>query len=315
MKLIIQIPCFNEEKTLPLVLQELPKSLPGITSIETLIIDDGSHDKTIEIAKKHKVSHILTHKKNLWLGQAFKTWIEYALKQGADIVVNTDGDNQYPWSYIADLIVPIIEGKADIVIWNRQTSKVKHFSFIKKIFQALWSMLVRFFSGTEVPDSVSGFRAYSRETLLRLNITSRFSYAVDTLVQAGSKNMHISYISMHINKPTRPSRLFKNIFEHMYKTFFILMRVYAMYHPLRLFSSIGAIFFIAWSLWVFRFLYLFITLPWPTGHIQSLILSWVCLSIASVLFALGIIGDLIAKNRALIEEQLYFTKKTYFSQK
>lgn len=315
MKLIIQIPCFNEEKTLASVLSELPKQIDGIDIIETMIIDDGSVDDTIAIANKYKVDYIIKHIGNKGLWNAFKSWVAKALYEGADILVNTDGDNQYPGKYIPDLVKPIIDSEADFVMGNRQTKKIAHFSHAKKFFQWLGSMLVRFFSGTTVPDSVSGFRAYSREALLRLNVTSDFSYAVDTLVQAGSKHIKIAHIPMTTNKPTRPSRLFKNMWQHMYKTLSILLRVYAMYHPLRLFSTLALLFFTLGTIWILRFLYLYMTINGPTGHIQSLVLSGAFLTIATIFFALGIIGDLISKNRKLIEDNLYMTKKVYYEKK
>lgn len=315
MKLIIQIPCYNEEETLGKVLSELPKKIEWIDEIETMIIDDGSSDKTIAVANEYKVDYIVKHVGNKWLWIAFKSGIERALREGADIVVNTDGDNQYPGKYISELVTPIINWEADIVMGNRQTSTVKHFSLVKKFFQWFGSLLVRFFSGTSVPDSVSWFRAYSREALLRLNITSEFSYAVDTLVQAGSKKIKISYIPITINPPTRPSRLFKNIWQHMCKTSSILFRVYAMYHPMRLFFSFAILFLVLGSIGVGRFLYYYITIDGNTGKVQSLILSGAFLTIATVFFALGIIGDLISKNRKLIEENLYISKKLYYSKK
>jgi glycosyltransferase involved in cell wall biosynthesis len=280
-----------------------------------MIIDDGSTDKTIQIANEYKVDHIVKHVWNKWLGNAFKNGIEKALWEGADIVVNTDGDNQYPGKFIPALVQAIIDWESDFVMGNRQTKNIKHFSPIKKFFQWLGSMLVRFFSGTSVPDSVSWFRAYSREALLRINVTSDFSYAVDTLVQAGSKRIKISYIPMTTNKPTRPSRLFKNIWQHMYKTFSILLRVYAMYNPMRLFFSFASIFFIFGVIGMVRFTYFYFTIDGATGHVQSLIVSWAFLTIATIFFALGIIGDLIAKNRRLIEDNLYFTKKNYFEKR
>lgn len=315
MKLIIQIPCFNEEKTLASVLKELPSKIDGIHTIETMIIDDGSSDKTIQVANDHKVDHIVKHVWNKGLGNAFKSWVEKALWEWADILVNTDGDNQYPSKYIPQLVTPIVEWESDFVMGNRQTKNIKHFSPLKKFFQWLGSFLVRVLSGTKVPDSVSWFRAYSREALLRLNVTSDFSYAVDTLVQAWSKRIKVSYIPMTTNKPTRPSRLFKNMWQHMYKTFSILVRVYAMYNPLRVFMSLASLFFVLWSLGVARFVYFYLTIDGDTGKIQSLMLSWVFLIIATIFFALGIIWDLIAKNRRLIEDNLYFTKKVYFDKK
>jgi glycosyltransferase involved in cell wall biosynthesis len=314
MKLIIQIPCYNEEKTLWDVLSEIPKKIPWISQIETMIIDDGSSDNTVKIAKKLWVHYIIEHTGNKWLGNAFRSWVDHALMHWADILVNTDGDNQYPGKYIPQLVEPIIKWKADIVMWDRQTKDIAHFSLLKKFFQWLWSLLVRFFSGTDVPDSVSGFRAYSRESLLKLNITSDFSYAVDTLVQAGSKKLSIAHIAITTHKPTRPSRLFKNMWQHMGKTFSILMRVYAMYHPMKLFFSIALFFSTLGSIGILRFLYFFFTTTGPTWHIQSLVLSWVLLVIATICFALGIIGDLIAKNRKLIEDNLYLQKKQYYSQ-
>jgi len=315
MKLIIQVPCYNEEKTLASVLSELPKQIDGIDTIETMIIDDGSSDNTIQIANEHKVDYIVKHVGNKWLGNAFKNGVEKALLEWADIVVNTDWDNQYPGKYIPALVTPIVEWESDFVMWNRQTKNIKHFSPLKKFFQWLGSLLVRFFSGTSVPDSVSWFRAYSREALLRLNVTSDFSYAVDTLVQAGSKRIKISYIPMTTNKPTRPSRLFKNMWQHMYKTFSILLRVYAMYNPMRLFFTFASIFFAFGLIGMLRFTYFYITIDGPTGHVQSLIVSGAFLTIATIFFALWIIWDLIAKNRRLIEDNLYFTKRVYFNKK
>ena len=315
MKLIIQVPCFNEEGTLASVLSELPTKVDGIDEIETMIIDDGSSDKTIQIANKHNVDYIIKHVWNKGLGNAFKSGVEMALRKWADILVNTDGDNQYPWKYIPALVTPVVEWEADFVMGNRQTKNIKHFSPIKKFFQWLGSLMVRTLSGTKVPDSVSWFRAYSREALLRLNVTSDFSYAVDTLVQAGSKKIKVAYIPMTTNKPTRPSRLFKNIWQHMYKTLSILLRVYAMYHPMRLFFSFASMSFVLGTIGIIRFLYFYFTTVGPTGHVQSLILSWALLTIATVFFALGIIWDLIAKNRKLIEDNLYFTKKNYFEKK
>lgn len=315
MKLIIQIPCYNEEKTLPLVLKEIPKNISWISIIETMIIDDWSNDKTIEVAKELWVNHIIKHIWNKWLWVAFKSWIEKALLEWVDILVNTDWDNQYPWKYINELVKPIIEKKSDIVIWDRQTSKIKHFSLIKKFFQWFWSLLVRFLSQTKVPDSVSGFRAYSRESLLQLNITSRFSYVIDTIVQAWTKWLKIDFIKIDTNPPTRPSRLFKSIFQHIKKSSFDLVRIYTMYHPMKTFFSLGFPFFFLGILGILRFLYFYYIDPVDTGKTQSLVLSWVFLIIAIQFFALWIIWDLISKNRKLLEDNLYFTKKQFFDKK
>ena len=312
MKLIIQIPCYNEEETLLSVLKELPNKIKWISKIETQIIDDGSSDKTIKVASDFWVNYILKHKINSWLGNAFRTGVDNALQNWADILVNTDWDNQYPWKYISDLVQPIIKEKADIVMWNRQTSKISHFSIIKKFFQWFGSFMVRILSWTNIPDSVSGFRAYSKESLLRLNVTSDFSYAVDTLIQAWNKKLKIVDVLITTNKPTRPSRLFKNIFDHMNKTAQILMRVYAMYNPLRIFFSLWTIFLILGSIWIGRFLYFYMIIDWNTGKIQSLVISWVLIIVAIQFYAMWIIWDLIAKNRKLIEDDLYLSKKRYY---
>lgn len=312
MKLIIQIPCFNEEKTLLSVLEELPTKIDWIDKIETMIIDDGSNDKTIEIATKFGVDYIIKHIWNKWLGNAFKSWVHKALLEWADILVNTDWDNQYPSKYIADLVKPIIEWNAEIVMWNRQTAKITHFSTIKKFFQWLGSFMVRLLSGTTVPDSVSGFRAYSREALLKINVTSDFSYAVDTLIQAGNKKIKIVDINITTNSPTRPSRLFKNMWHHIYKTTQIMLRVYSMYNPLRLFFVLGTPFFILWVIGLTRFMYFYIQNPIDTGKVQSLVISGAFLAIAIQFFALWVIWDLIGKNRRLIEDDLYLTKKQYY---
>lgn len=312
MKLIIQIPCYNEEKTLLSVLEELPTQIDWVDEIETMIIDDGSSDKTIEVATKFGVDYIVKHIGNKGLGNSFKSGVHKALLEGADILVNTDWDNQYPSKFIPDLIKPILEGKADFVMWNRQTKKISHFSFLKKFFQWLGSAMVRYLSGTNIPDSVSGFRAYSKEALLKLNVTSDFSYAVDTLIQAGRKRIKIVDVDITTNKPTRPSRLFKNMWHHMYKTTQIMIRVYAMYNPMRIFFALGTPFLVLGLLGLSRFMYFYMMNPVDTGKIQSLVISGVFLMIAIQFYALGIIWDLIAKNRRLIEDDLYLTKKQYY---
>ncbi len=313
MKLIIQIPCYNEQETLWDVLSEIPKKIKGIDIIETQIIDDGSSDDTLKVAKKHKVTHIIRHKQNSGLWISFNSWVKNALAQDADILVNTDWDNQYPSKYISDLVQPIIKKQAEIVIWDRQTKNIAHFSLIKKFFQWLWSSIVRLASGTDIPDSVSWFRAYSRESLFKLNVTSKFSYAVDTLIQAGKKDISVTHIKINTNPPTRPSRLFKNMFHHMFKTSQIIFRIYTMYNPLKIFSRLWALFAIVWSLWIVRFLYFFYLNPENTGKVQSLIISGVLIVAAIQFFALGILWDLIAKNRQLIEDNLYLNKKKHYN--
>lgn len=303
MKLIIQIPCFNEEKTLPLVLKSIPKRIRGISEIETLIIDDGSTDKTIHIARKLGVNHIVIHPQNKGLAHAFSNGINEALKQGADIIVNTDADNQYPQEDIPKLIEPILNGKADIVIGDRQTSTIKHFSKVKKGFQRLGSSMVRFFSGTTVPDAVSGFRAYSREAAMHMNIVTDFSYAIETIIQAKYKRLGLASIKIKTNPPTRKSRLFKNMFQHMRMSTTTMLRIYTMYQPFRVFSAIGGGLFFAGFALAGRF-GLYFLIGQGNGHIQSIILSAVFMLIGFQVIMTGLVADLIGINRKLQENAL-----------
>lgn len=311
MKLIVQIPCYNEEKTLPDVLADIPKSIPWIDIIETQIIDDGSTDNTVEVAKAHGVNHIIKYVWNKWLGTAFKFGQENALKHGADILVNTDGDNQYPGKYIVELVQPIIRKEADIVIGDRQTKNIQHFSPLKKFLQWLGSWLVRKLSGTDVEDTVSWFRAYSRESLLRLNIVSRFSYVLDTIIQAGKKGLVITDIKMTTNPPTRKSRLFKNIFQHIKKSTADMLRVYAMYEPLKVFVMMSLPFLLIGIIGIVRFLVAYLEGE-GSGMIQSLVLSGISMTIGIQLFSMGIIWDLIAKSRVLKEDLLYNQKQNLY---
>jgi len=313
MKLIVQIPCFNEEETLPQVLSEIPREIPGIDIIETQIIDDGSTDNTVQVAKNHRVDHIIQYIGNKGLWTAFKHGQENALKHGADILVNTDGDNQYPWEYISELVQAIVHKKADIVIWDRQTKLIQHFSPVKKLLQWLWSSLVRRLSGTNVGDSVSWFRAYSRESLLRLNIVSRFSYCLDTIIQAGKKWLVITDIKMTTNPPTRKSRLFKNIWQHIKKSTADMLRVYTMYEPLKVFVIMSLPFILIGVIGIIRFLIAYFWWEW-WGMIQSLILSGISMTIGIQLFAMGIMGDLIAKSRVIKEDILYNQKKNLYGE-
>jgi len=302
-KLIIQIPCYNEEETLPLVLEDIPDSIDGVEYIETQIVDDGSTDGTLEIAKKLGVNHIVSYVGNKGLGNAFRYGVESALKKGATILVNTDGDNQYKSSDIEKLIEPILNAKADIVVGDRQTSKIKHFSPIKKFFQWLGTKVTISLAGEkELKDAVSGFRAYSRDALIQLNVTSSFSYVLDTTLQAANKRIRMVSVPIETNPPTRPSRLFKNIFQHIRKSSMDIVRVYAMYHPLKIFLWLGGITFFLGSIPMLRFLYsFFFTQSGGAGKIQSLIFGAMLIIISINFFALGIIGDLLSKNRILSE--------------
>lgn len=305
MKLIVQIPCYNEEHTLSMVLKDIPNHLPGIDTIETQIIDDGSTDKTLEIARKLGVNHIIKNIGNKGLGLSFQLGIENALRQGAAILVNTDGDNQYPSSYIRDLVQPILQNEADIVVGNRQTATITHFSPLKRGLQWLGTKITTVLSGEyEVTDAVSGFRAYSRDALLQLNITSSFSYVLDSTIQASHKRIKMKSVPIHTNAPTRPSRLFKNIGQHVWRSGIDLVRIYSMYQPLKVFLLLGVLALFVGIVPIIRFLNDYFFGGGGTGMIQSLILGSVFVIISFNFFALGVIGDLLAKNRKLIEHIL-----------
>jgi len=309
MKLFIQIPCKNEEEYLPVVLLELPTTLPWIEHIEVLVIDDGSTDRTVDVAKAHGVEHIISFPANRGLGNAFRLWVEYALAHGADILINTDADNQYPAIYMKDLIAPILAHRADIVIGDRTPGKVAHFTWYKKFLQRLWNKIMTMFTGVVIPDAVSWFRAYSRESLEILNVTVRFSYVIDTILQAYKKWLAIVWVPIHTNPPTRPSRLFSNIWVHIKKSAASIVRVYTMYEPFHIFMLASMPFLLVGWWWVMRFLrYYFMTDSW-SWRIQSLIISGILITIGFNLVSLGIIGDIVARNRILIEENLRLMKR------
>jgi glycosyltransferase involved in cell wall biosynthesis len=312
MKLVVQIPCLNEEKTLPLVLESIPKKINGVDEIVILVIDDGSTDKTVEVAKAHGVTHFVHHVRNQGLGRSFHDGIQKALAMGADIVVNTDGDNQYPQDRIDDLVRPVLEGNADIVIADRQTHKIEHFSPFKKFLQRLCSAVVNKAAGTELPDAVSGFRAYSRESLMRLNTITRFSYCTETIIQAGNKGLHIESIEIDTNPKLRESRLFNSTFEHVIKSAVTIIRAYVMYKPYIVFGSLGTLLFVAGLVPFIRFVALSIEDGTSRGHIQSLLIGSTLLTGAFLCLVLNIIADLIRINRVLIEDNLEQTKRQRF---
>lgn len=303
MKLIVQIPCLNEEKTLALVVNSIPRYIPGVDSVETLVIDDGSTDGTHEVAKKLGVDHIIRHPKNKGLALSFADGVHYALQVGADIIVNTDADNQYPQKDIPRLIAPILTGDAEIVIADRQTSKISHFSPLKKFLQKVGSTMVRKLSGTKVPDAVSGFRAYSRHAALELNIVTDFSYVIETIIQAQYKRLAISSIQISTNAPTRKSRLFKNMLQHITQSTTTMIRIYTMYRPLTVFMIVGVLISILGSLFAFRFVY-FYTIGEGAGHIQSLIFAAILIMVGFQIIMTGLIGDIIGINRKLLENML-----------
>ena len=312
MKLIVQIPCLNEEQTLPLVLKSIPKKIPGIDTVEVLIVDDGSRDKTVAIAQAHGVQHVVRHARNRGLGISFRHGIERAMELGADIVVNTDGDNQYPQGRIADLVQPIVRGEADIVIADRQTHTIAHFSPFKKFLQRMGSRVVNIAAGTDLPDASSGFRAYSRGSLLELNTVTMFSYCMETIIQAGNKRMAITSIPVETNRKTRNSRLFKSTWEHVRKSGMTIVRAYIMYRPHVVFGGAGVLLFVMGAIPFARFLYLTATDDNTAGHLQSLIIGLVLLVAALLCLALTIIADLIRTNRTLIEQGLEHAKKARF---
>jgi glycosyltransferase involved in cell wall biosynthesis len=302
-KLVIQVPCLNEERTLPLVLESMPSHIPGIDEIEIVIIDDGSTDRTVEVAREHGVTHILRHTRTMGLARSFRDGIDYALGIGADIVVNTDGDNQYPQARIGDLVAPILEGRADIVIGDRQTSTIAHFSPFKKLMQRFGSWVVNRAAGTKLPDAASGFRAYSRASLYRLNIVTQFSYCMETIIQAGNKQIAISSIPIETNAKTRESRLFKNVFEHMLKSGQAILRSYIMFRPWTLFATLGTLFGILGVVPFVRFLVLQL-MGTAGNHLQSLIFGGAMVVAALLSLALGVLSDLLKTNRILQEEVL-----------
>ena len=313
MKLVIQIPCYNEEATLPLVWEKLPQQIPGIDVIETQIIDDGSTDDTVAVARRLGVTYVVSNLGNQGLGVAFRRGVEHALAVGADIVVNTDGDNQYPSERIGDLCQPIIQGRADVVIGNRQTSKIAHFSPLKKFLQRLGSGVTSFLAGKKMADAVSGFRAYSREACLEINVISKFSYVLDTIIQATKKGLRITYVDIVTNPKTRESRLFKGIWQHIRKSTLNLLRVYSLYEPFRIFLTLGLL-FMALALYpIIRFLVFW----WQgvgSGHVQSLIFGTIFFVLGSQFIGLGILGEHLAVNRLLTERVLRHQKEEKYRQ-
>ena len=309
MKLIIQIPCLNEEQTLPETLKDLPKSLDGIDVIEILIIDDGSTDKTVKFAKEHGAHHVLKLTNNKGLAKAFIFGINHSLKLGADIIVNTDADNQYFGGDIKKLIQPILDKRADIVIGNRQVETISHFSPIKILLQKLGSWTVQQLSGTTIPDVTSGFRAYSKEAALQMNVISNFTYTVETIISAGNKNLAIEHTPVRTNKKLRESRLFPSIQVYIRRSLVTMLKVYSMYRPLKVFTISGGIIFLVGFIIGCRYLFFFFQ-GQTEGHIQSLILSAITLIVGFQIIMMGIAADLIAVNRQLLEDiQLRVKKK------
>jgi glycosyltransferase involved in cell wall biosynthesis len=305
MKLIIQIPCYNEEQTLPAVIGDLPRELAGVDKIEFLVIDDGSTDKTVKVARQLGVHHILSLGSNQGLATAFAAGLDKCLELGADIIVNTDGDNQYKAEYIKDLIAPIVSGEKDVVIGSRPIESIEHFSWAKKKLQQLGSFVVRHFSGTDVPDTTSGFRAYSAEAAAKLVVFNRYTYTLETIIQAGHMHMRIGHVPIDVNPKTRESRLISSVPRYVWRSMSIILRSYVTYRPLRTFFYASLVPTIAGAVLCARFLYYYFITEGATGHVQSLVLAAVLLLIGFGLFTLGVVADLSSANRRLLQEILY----------
>jgi glycosyltransferase involved in cell wall biosynthesis len=308
MKLIIQIPCYNEEKTLALALAELPREVPGFDVVEWLIIDDGSTDETRRVARENGVDHIVGYTRNQGLARGFMLGLDACVKQGADVIVNTDADNQYDARFIPDLTRPIVEGKADMVIGARPIQMIEHFSFTKKLLQQLGSSVVRKVSHTNIPDAPSGFRAFSRDAAMKLNVFNEYTYTLETIIQAGMKQMAVSSVPVEVNKDLRPSRLVKSISSYIKKSIITILRIFVVYKPFRFFLAMGLAIFSVGMVLGLRFLFYYLSGE-GQGHIQSVVLAGVMMGIGFQTFLVAFIADLLSVNRKLLEEIQYRLRK------
>jgi glycosyltransferase involved in cell wall biosynthesis len=314
MKVFVQIPCLNEEETLPAVLSSIPKSIPGVDEVVILVVDDGSTDRTIEVAREYGVTHFVHHTRNMGLARSFRDGVHYALSHGADIVVNTDGDNQYPQDKIPELIAPLLAKEADIAIGDRQTHKIAHFSRGKKFMQKAGSRVVNIAASTNLPDAASGFRAYSKQSLFQLNVVTQFSYTMETIIQAGNKRLKIASVPIDTNPKTRESRLFSSSGQHVSKSAQAILRSYIMFKPFGFFATVALVLFVLAMIPFVRYL----ILMWTTDlvasqHLQSLILGIAFLVGALLSVALGVLADLQRTNRVLAEETLERLKELQYS--
>lgn len=307
MKLVVQVPCLNEESTLPEVLDSIPRKIDGFDSVHIVVINDGSDDDTVRVAKKHGADTIISHRNRRGLAEAFRSGVDFALTHGADVLVNTDGDNQYPQADIPKLVAPIVDGHADIVVGDRRTHTISHFSRGKKLLQKLGSKVVNLAAGTQIPDAASGFRAYSRTALLKLNLVTKFSYTMETIIQAGYKRLAIESVRVRTNPKTRESRLFKSTPEHVMKSAAAIIRSFLMYKPYSFFGSLGGVLGILGLIPFIRYVAISL-LGLPGELIQSLLLGVSLLTASLLAFALGVIADLIRINRQLIEDGLALHK-------
>lgn len=308
MKLIIQIPCYNEAETLESTLNDLPRELDGVDTIEYLIIDDGSTDNTAEVARRWGVQHIIRFTQNKGLARGFMTGLDGCLRNGADIIVNTDADNQYQAQDIQRLIQPILEGKADMVVGARPIDETEHFSFIKKKLQHLGSWAVRMASGTDIPDAPSGFRAMTRDAAMHINVINDYTYTLETIVQAGREKIPITSVPIRTNPESRPSRLFHGIWSYVKKSMVIILRAYMMYQPLKCFTYLSMPPTLIGLAIGIRFLILLIQ-GRGNGHIQSLILACTLIIIGVLTFMIGLVSDLMASNRRILTDTQYHVKQ------
>ena len=308
MKLVIQIPCLNEEQTLPATVADLPRSLPGIDTIEYLVIDDGSEDATSEVARRLGVHRVVRFPSRRGLARAFEAGLRTALEMGADLIVNTDADNQYQGQDIGKLVVPILERRADMVIGTRPIDSIEHFSPLKKQLQKLGSRVVRRLANADVPDATSGFRAYSRDAALRLTVLTNFTYTLETIIQASQKNIAVTHVPIRTNGKLRESRLFKGMRAYIQRSLGTMFRVYVLYQPLQFFMTMSAACLGVAAILFARFVWIWLTTPGQPGHIQSIIIAGALAVIGVLLGALGVLADLIAMNRRLIEEVVVNTR-------
>ncbi|MCR5209330.1 MAG: glycosyltransferase family 2 protein [Lachnospiraceae bacterium] len=313
MKLIIQIPCYNEAETLEIALNDLPKKVEGIDEIEYMIIDDGSTDKTVDVALKWGVHHVVSFTRNKGLAKGFMAGIEAALSYGADIIVNTDADNQYAGSDIEKLVKPILDGDADIVIGERPIDEIKHFSWLKKKLQHFGSWVVRKASKTDIPDAPSGFRAFSREAAMHINVVNEYTYTLETIVQAGRNKMAITSVPVHTNPELRKSRLFHSMGAYVKKSMLTILRALLMYRPLIVLTIVGAIPFIMGFAIGFRFLLLYFS-GRSAGHVQSLILACTLMIMGFMTFVIGMLADVISANRKILEDVQYHVRKLTYDE-
>lgn len=310
MRLIIQIPCYNEAESLPQTLAGLPAHIPGVSHIETLIIDDGSNDDTAAVAQQLGVDHIIRHSHNRGLAAVFQTGLNECLRRGADIIVNTDGDNQYPGQEIPRLVAPILAGQADMVIGDRQTHTIAHFSPLKRFLQRWGSRVVRWASGTAVPDATSGFRAISRDAAMQLTIFTTYTYTLETIIQAGKKGLRIESIPIQVNPPLRQSRLIKSNWSFVKRNAATILRIYTYYEPLRTFTYISLVFLLPGLFLLARFMYFYLSdLSGVGRYVQSVVIGGTLTIVGVLIFILGVVADLIAANRLLSERILYSLRR------